>query len=85
MLSILTSSIFVPVYKMLAIITYKLGRVSAMILLGNLFYLLFTPVALIYRLIGKDPLDREIEVDRETYWIPKEKSKVNKVRYEQQF
>ena len=39
------------------------------LVMGLLFYLTITPMALIMRLIGKDPLRRNFEPEAKSYWI----------------
>jgi hypothetical protein len=36
-----------------------------------MFYGLFTPIGLLFRLIGRDPLHRTRRAELETYWSPK--------------
>ena len=49
-----------------------LGKVVSPIALGILFYIVITPIGLVIRLTGKDPLRLKFEPDSETYWIPRE-------------
>jgi hypothetical protein len=34
------------------------------------FYGLFTPMGLLFRLIGRDPLNRRFDPTAQTYWTP---------------
>ena len=36
-----------------------------------MFYGLFTPIGLVFRLIGRDPLQRARRPGSESYWTPK--------------
>lgn len=45
-----------------------LGWFNTRVLLGLLFYLIVTPIGLIMRLAGRDPLDRRLG-DRASYWV----------------
>jgi hypothetical protein len=38
------------------------------VLLGLLYYGMFTPLALFFRLIGRDPLRRKIDRQAASYW-----------------
>jgi len=49
-----------------------LGRVVSPIALGILFYAVFTPIGLIMRLAGKDPLLLRREPGATTYWRRRE-------------
>lgn len=55
------------------------------LILVLLFYLVITPIGVITRLFGKDFLDRRIEKDKGTYWIPRKRAEMRKERYETQF
>ena len=50
-----------------------LGRITSPIILGILFFGLVTPIALLSRLVGSDPLRVRRTVKRkDTYWIERE-------------
>ena len=44
-----------------------LGRVNTVILLSVVYYLMFTPLGLLARLFGRDPLERKWTKEA-TYW-----------------
>jgi hypothetical protein len=46
-----------------------LGRVTTPLVLGVLFFLGVTPLAWLYRLLGKDPLSRKFDRSTPSYWI----------------
>ncbi|MBT3305289.1 MAG: hypothetical protein HN377_02280 [Alphaproteobacteria bacterium] len=46
-----------------------LHKVVNPLIMGLLFFLTVTPIALIMRAVGKDPLNRRFEPDTESYWI----------------
>ncbi|MBF0518745.1 MAG: hypothetical protein HQK92_03385 [Nitrospirae bacterium] len=82
--SVFATPIIKPIYKIMTVISHKIGWVNQKLILGMLFYLLFVPIAVVFRLVRKDPLNRKIETARRSYWIAKEQY-VDKRRYEQQF
>jgi hypothetical protein len=47
-----------------------LGRIVNPIVMAILFFLVFTPVGVLMRLLGKDPLRLKQDRQKETYWIP---------------
>ena len=49
-----------------------LGAVVSPIALGVLFFLVITPIGLLMRLTGKDPLRLKFERSDESYWIRRE-------------
>jgi hypothetical protein len=46
-----------------------LGRIAGPVALAVLFYLVFTPLGLLMRMTGKDPLRTRREAGAATYWI----------------
>jgi hypothetical protein len=47
---------------------WLLGRVVSPVVMGALLYLVFTPVGLLQRLFGRDPLHLKWDRDAKTYW-----------------
>ena len=61
-----------------------IGWVVSHLMLGVAFYLVITPIGLIMRLVGYDPLHRRFDKDATTYWIPREPQQGTR-RYFRQF
>ncbi len=59
-----------PIYKGLLYATFPIGYVVSHLLLGLVFYGLVTPIGLIMRMLGRDPLERKLELERHSYWSP---------------
>lgn len=49
-----------------------LQRITNPIIMGVVFYLLITPIALFFRLVGRDALRRKFEPEAQTYWIARD-------------
>ena len=45
-----------------------IGKINSYIIMFLLFFLIFTPVAIIFKIFGRDPLKRKIRKNKETYW-----------------
>ena len=60
-----------PVYLAAAVLTFPLGLVLGEVILLLIWAIVFVPVALLFRLLGRDALDRTLQRDKETYWRPK--------------
>jgi hypothetical protein len=56
-------------YVALSVITFPIGWVMSYVILTIMFYLILTPVALVFKLIGRDALHRRFEPAAPTYWI----------------
>lgn len=63
---------------------HALGWINTRIILTLVYLLIFTPIALIFRLIGKDPMDRRFE-SVDSYWIKKETKVFRQEDYRRQF
>lgn len=57
------------VYVGWMILVFPIGWVVSHVILAVIFYGVFTPVALIMRLCGYDPMKRRFEAEAQTYWI----------------
>ena len=57
-----------PVYALLTLIALPIGLVVSAVLLRLIYYTLFTPIALWFRLTGKDAMKRGFEPETDSYW-----------------
>jgi len=57
-----------PLFLVLMLVTFPIGLVVSQVVMLVLFFGILTPVALVFRIAGRDPLDRKFEPDRESYW-----------------
>jgi ABC-type uncharacterized transport system permease subunit len=56
-------------YVGLTLLTFPIGFVMSNVLLAVVFYLVLTPVGLVMRLCGRDPLARKFDPQASTYWV----------------
>ncbi len=61
-----------PIYLVWMGIAIVLGFVMTRVILTIVFFLVITPIGLIMRALGKDPLTKGPDKSLESYWIPKE-------------
>jgi Saxitoxin biosynthesis operon protein SxtJ len=73
-----------PIFIGWMALAFPIGWVISRLILGILFYGLFTPVAWIFRLMGRDAMALKPQPQAATYWLPKEHD-VDKARYFNQF
>jgi hypothetical protein len=74
-----------PIYKGWMLFAFALGWFNARLLLGIMFYLVFTPVGFIMKLLRKELLDLKIDKNATTYWKKREHIPFDKSRYEHLF
>ncbi len=60
-----------PLYVILTAISLPIGYVTSYVVMAILFFGVVTPVGLVFRLVGRDPLDRRLDHAAETYWVPR--------------
>jgi hypothetical protein len=58
----------IPVYKTWRLVQMPIAFVVWHTVLAILYYLIVTPMALVMRLLGRDPLNRRLEPSRPSYW-----------------
>jgi len=68
-------------YKLWMTFSYVLGYFVSRIILSIIFFLVFTPMAFILKLIGKDLLNIKPQ-NVDSYWVNKDKSISDKLNYE---
>ena len=59
-----------PLNRLWARLALALGRLNNRLVLGIVVFGLITPVGLIMRLMGRDPMNRRSEKDLDTYFSP---------------
>jgi len=74
-----------PAFRCWMAFARAVGWFNARMLLSVLFYLVFTPIGLIMRLIRRDVLHRDFNSSKSSFWIPKEEPKEGLERYTRQF
>jgi hypothetical protein len=70
-LGVVRPSALRPVFVGAMVVAYPLNWLTSHVLLAVVFYCLFTPVGLLFRLVGRDALARRFPDGRETYWAAK--------------
>jgi len=61
-----------PVYRVWMTFAFILGWINTRIILGIAFFLVLTPIGLLMRLFGKNPIDVRLERERESYWVKRD-------------
>src|SRR5512140_3864073 len=54
----------------LVVVTAPVGFVLSHVLMAVIFFGVFTPVGLFFRLVGRDPLRRRFDREAATYYVP---------------
>lgn len=73
-----------PIYMGWMYSVLPIGFVVSHVLLALIYYLVVTPIGLIMKVVGYDPLHRKFDQAASTYWIERE-SNTDPQRYFQQY
>jgi hypothetical protein len=60
-----------PIFVGWMCLAFPIGWVVSHVVLACVYYGVFTPISVCFRLIGRDALARRHRPDRSTYWTPK--------------
>jgi len=74
-----------PVYIFWMKLAFVLGWINTRVLLLIMFYLVFTLIGIVTRLLRIDLLEKKIDKTRESYWNKKVKKAFVAADYERQF
>jgi len=80
--AILYPRALVPVKKILDFVIFSIGRLVNIVTSLVAFYLIFTPIAILLRVFGKDLLKQGIDKKATSYWIKIKKRPFSKTFYE---
>ncbi len=73
-----------PIHRAMLFVSQKIGWFNTRLLLGIIYYLVFTPIGMVMRILGRDLLDRKYDRQKNSYWILIDE-KYDKKRCERQF
>ena len=80
--AILYQDILAPLKKILDFVILSISLSISIISLVIAFYLIFTPIAILLRLFGRDLLNKKINKNAPSYWIQRKKNVFSKESYE---
>lgn len=84
LLAVVAPSALRPLHVLLTAISLPIGLVISHVLMALLYYGMFTPLALIFRVMGRDVLQRRFDPGASTYWSRREPV-TDRKRYYRQF
>jgi hypothetical protein len=85
MLGWAASSFMRAIYVGMSYIAWPIGFVVSHVLLGAVYYLFLTPIGLIMRATGYDPMRRRFDQKLRSYWIERDTDERDQRSYFRQF
>ena len=73
-----------PLFILLTVLAFPIGLVIGNVAMALTYYGIVTPIGLLFRLIGRDPMYRKLDPNTKTYWIERP-PQVPAERYFRQF
>lgn len=70
LLALVSPRILLPLNRLWQKLVHGLGFVMNHLVLGTLLYLVITPVGLVMRIFGRNPMSLDRDPDRESYFTP---------------
>lgn len=67
--SVVKPRLILPVFVGLMLLAFPIGLVLSTVALALIYYLMFTPLGLFFRLIGRDKLHKGIDPSATSYWV----------------
>lgn len=61
-----------PIYRAWLYAVFPIGWVVSHVLIAVIFYLVLTPIAVLMKILGYDPMMRRFDPSAPTYWIDRE-------------
>lgn len=82
--SVVYSKAMYPIYLALVTISLPIGFVVSHIAMAFLYYCIFTPFGVVFKIMKRDVLERKFESDRQSYWV-KRNRETDRQRYFRQY
>ncbi len=73
-----------PIYLGWIYLAFPIGWVISHTAMALIYYLVFTPIGRVMRMLGRDPMERRFDRGAETYWTPHQPAE-DPARYFRQF
>ncbi len=74
-----------PVFRVWMKFAFALGWLNSRIILSLCYYLMFTPISIVQRLIGRDALEYRKKEEKDSYWHDRSSEEYNPKHFEKQF
>ncbi len=79
----LSSTLIKPAYLALMILTFPIGWTVSHLIMAIFYYAIVTPIAVLFRALGRDPLCRKYDPQAGSYWIAYKRKRSNKDYFHQ--
>ena len=85
LLGLIAPILLKPIYKVWMSFAVVMGFIMTRVILTVLYFGMFTPIALLTKLLGKDLLDERLDKNATTYWVKRPATKFDPKSAENMF
>jgi hypothetical protein len=71
LLALVAPMALLPLYRALTAVSVPIGYVVSHVVMGIVYFGVLTPIAFVFRSMGRDPLHRTPDRSRASYWEPR--------------
>ena len=82
-LGVAVPKVFRPAFLALSLVATPVGAVLGELAMLVVYFGVFLPIGLTFRLVGRDALKRQFEPDSSTYWQPRKRARDARSYYRQ--
>ena len=72
-----------PIFVGLSVITFPIGFVLSYVIMGFLFYVLIAPLAIVFKIAGRDSMNRGYDPSAASYWSEPRARRPNEAYFKQ--
>jgi len=70
--SLISAKLTRLIYLGLTYLTFPIGYVLSFVIMSIFYFLIITPVGIVFRISGKDPLHRKYDKAAKSYWLKRQ-------------
>ncbi|MCX5908702.1 MAG: SxtJ family membrane protein [Deltaproteobacteria bacterium] len=85
LIGIIEAGFLRPIYRVWMRLAMLMALIMTHLILAVLYYALFSPAALVMRMLGKDPLKLKVANDAGSFWVKRPQGEFKKERYEKMY
>jgi hypothetical protein len=85
LMGLLRPTLLGPIHKGWMGMSFAMGLLMSHFILALMYYLVFTPVGLVMKTLGRDPLRLKHDQNAKSYWIKRPRMEFTRERYERMF
>jgi hypothetical protein len=79
----LAPGLLIPLNRLWGWVAPKIAMLNNTIILGGVFYLVISPIGIMMKLLGRDPMCRALQPASDSYWTPVQRQSTGETLHDQ--